>query len=352
MAEAADPRARADRLEARNRRLEALYETARDLGSSLGLDDILDRMLGRALDALDSGGGEVLIHDADENLLWVRASRGTGIPPTEAPAIPLGEGVCGWVGKSRKPLSLADVNADPRFAERSHERDTAGPVLCVPLIVRDRLVGVLKVSGRRGSDEYSFEDLDFLVTLGGQVALSIENSHLFEEALSLTYLDSLTRLYNHASFRNMLEREVDRAERYERPLSLVLIDVDEFKPYNDRFGHAAGSRALCTIARLICAQSRGSDIVSRYDGDQFAAILPETDAKQARAFADKVRESVDAHYFQGDAGDVAEHLTVSVGVAAYPQDAEKPVALLDLAEGALYASKFTGKNRVSTAEDI
>lgn len=352
MAEAADPRVRLARLEARNRRLEALYETARDLGSSLDLDAILDRVLGYALAALDSRSGEVLIHDADEEVLWVRASRGTDIPPGEAPGIPLGEGICGWVGRERRPLCLEDVNADARFARRSVEHGTAGAILCVPLVVRDRLVGVIKVSGIEGGATYTPDDIDLLTTLGAQIALAIENGHLFEEVVSHTYLDSLTHLYNHASFRNMLEREIDRAERYRRPVALVFFDLDEFKPYNDRYGHAAGNRALCTIARIICSQSRDSDVVSRYGGDQFAVILPETDTKRARTFAEKVRESVDAHYFPGEAGDVPEHLTVSVGVAAYPEDAVKSVALIDMAEGALYESKFAGKNRVSADEDI
>ncbi|MFQ5459141.1 MAG: diguanylate cyclase, partial [Myxococcota bacterium] len=322
------------------------------LADELEIDAFLDGALGRALEALEARRGEILIHDADEDQLWVRASRGTGVPPGEAPAIAMGEGICGWVGKARKPLCLADVNADPRFARREGERDTSGAVLCVPLLVRDRLVGVVKVSGTPPGNSFTHEDLDFLATLGAQIALVIENGHLFEEALSLSYLDPLTRLYNHASFRNMLEREVDRAERYGRSMTLVVIDIDEFKAYNDRYGHAAGNRALRTIGQLVCSQSRASDIVCRYGGDQFAAILPETDAKRARTFAEKVRESVDAHYFPGEAGDVAEHLTVSVGVAAYPEDAAKHVALLDMAEGALYESKFAGKNRVSAAEDI
>ena len=352
MAEAADPRVRLARLEARNRRLEALYETTRDLGSPRDLPTILDRVLGYAVKALDSRSGEVLIYDADEEVLWVRASRGSSIPPGEAPGIPLGEGICGWVGRERRPLRLEDVNADARFARRTVEHESAGAILCVPLVVRDRLLGVIKVSGAEGGAPYTPVDIDLLTMLGIPIALAIENEQLFEEAVSHAYLDSLTHLYNHASFRNMLEREFDRAERYGRPVALVFLDIDEFKPYNDRYGHEAGNRALCTIARIICSQSRDSDVVSRYGGDQFAAILPETDAKSARRFAEKVRESVDAHYFPGEAGDVSEHLTVSVGVAAYPEDAEKHVALIDMAEGALYESKFAGKNRVSAGEDI
>jgi diguanylate cyclase (GGDEF)-like protein len=205
----------------------------------------------------------------------------------------------------------------------------------------------MNVNNKQGGEAYTQDDLDLLMAIASQAAVAIENANLFEETLALTYLDSLTRLYNHPSFQKMLERDLDRAKRYSHPLSLVLIDIDDFKPYNDRYGHAAGETALRTISQLICAQSRSSDIVCRYGGDQFAVLLPETDSKNAKHFAEKVRESVDAHYFRGKAGDVAENLTVSVGVAAYPEDARSQVALVDLSSDALYEAKFSGKNTVS-----
>ena len=352
MAEIDELRRRMAGLEARNRRLEGLYEAARELGAAPDTATLLHSLLARAIRALDSACGAILLRDPDDDRLWVKASLGGPAPIGEQAAVPMGEAIAGWIGRERQPLRLEDVDADPRFAMRAEERGITGALLGAPLLSRDRLAGVIEIWGRHAEGGYTAEDLDVLLALGGILALAIDNTHLFEESLASSYLDSLTGLYNHATFQNLLERELDRAERYTRPLSLVLVDVDEFKPYNDRYGHPAGSKALRTIGQLICAQSRGSDVVGRYGGDQFAVLLPETDPKSALIFAEKVRASVDAHYFPGAAGDLAEHLTISIGVAAYPEDADSHVSLLDLAEGALFESKFAGKNRVSTVQDI
>ncbi len=352
MAEIDDLRGAMSRLEARNRRLEGLYEAARELGAAADTETVLHSLLARALRALDSGCGAILLLDPEDDKLWVKASLGGAAPIGEDGAIALGEGIAGWIGRERQALRLEDVNADQRFAMRDRERRITGPLLGAPLISRERLAGVIEIWGRHGEEGYAAEDLEILLALAGVLALAIDNTHLFEESLASSYLDSMTGLYNHATFQNLLERELDRAERYARPLSLLLVDIDEFKLYNDRYGHPAGSKAIRTIAQIICAQSRTSDIVSRYGGDQFAVLLPETDPKSALIFAEKVRASVDAHYFPGSAGDLAEHLTISLGVAAYPEDADSHVSLLDMAEGALFASKFAGKNRVSSAQDI
>ncbi len=352
MEEADALRQRIALLEERNRRLEVLYETALDLGGSLQLAEVLDRILTRTLEALRSEIGSVLILDPDEEVLWLRACRGLDIAPAEATGMLLGEGISGWVAQNRKPILVEDVEADPRFARRSRERYTTRSLISTPLLIHDRLIGVMNVNNKKGGEIYTQEDLHLLVAIASQAAVAIENANLYEETVALTYLDSLTRLYNHSSFQKMLEREMERSKRYQRPLSLVVIDIDDFKPYNDRYGHGTGEEALRTIAQLICAQSRSSDILSRYGGDQFAALLPETESKSANQFADKVRESVDAHYFRGEAGDVAEHLTVSAGVAAYPEHARSHVGLLDMALEALFEAKFAGKNTVRGPGDL
>ena len=345
--------ARIAALEERTRRLEVLYETARDLGGTLRLDDLLDRILARALDALRSEVGSILVVDEEDGeWLRLRISRGlVGVQP-ETIRVRIGQGISGWVAQHRQPLFVEDVEADPRFARRSDERYTTRSLVSAPLLARDRLIGVMNVNNKREGAPFTRDDLDLLVAIASQAAMAIANATLHEEALALAHLDPLTRLYNHGHFQRALDREMERAERYGRPLALVLIDIDDFKPYNDRYGHARGDEALKEVADLICAQSRLSDAVGRSGEDTFAAILPETDAKGAWIFAEKVRESVAAHPFPGAAGDLTETLTVSMGVAAYPEDARDRIDLYDIADSALYAAKFAGKNRVSGAEDI
>ena len=340
-------------LQERNRRLETLYETARDLGTPLRLDELLDRILARTLQALRADLGSILVVDnEDDKVLQLRVSRGLPVEPAEIVTIGVGEGISGWVAKQREPLLVQDVESDPRFARGDAENPMTGSFIAAPLLVRDRLFGVMSAGNKQGNAPFTAEDLDLLVAIAGQAAVAIANARFYGEALALTHLDPVTRLYNHGYFQRVLAREVERAERYERPLALVLIDVDDFKPYNDRYEHVSGDEALREIADLIHVQSRSSDIVARAGEDSFALILPETDYKGACLFAEKVRESIAAHPFPGPAGDIAVHLTVSIGVAGYPDDARDRTDLYDVADSALHASKFAGKNRVSGFEDI
>jgi two-component system, cell cycle response regulator len=161
----------------------------------------------------------------------------------------------------------------------------------------------------------------------------------------LANTDSLTGLYNRRSFQERLEQEVDRAMRYHRPLSLIMIDVDHFKRYNDTHGHLQGDRILVEVSHALKTLSRASDIVARYGGEEFALILPETDKVNAEIFGRRLREYVEQQPFPG-----AEHLptnalTISVGIASYtPPDTKE--ALIEAADIALYYAKREGRNCV------
>lgn len=345
--------ARIASLEERTRRLEVLYQTARDLSGTLRLDDLLNRILARTLDVLGSEIGSILVlDDDDETWLRMRVARGLDGVPAEDVRVRVGEGISGWVAEHRQPLLVEDVESDARFARRSAERYSTRSLVSAPLLARDRLIGVMNVNNKRDGGAFNREDLDLLVAVASQAAVAITNARLYEETLALAHLDPLTRLYNHGYFQRTLEQEMDRAERHNRSVTLVLIDVDEFKFYNDRYGHSRGDEVLKEVADLISAQSRSSDAVARTGEDAFAVILPETDYKQARVFAEKVRQSIAAHPFPGAAGDLTESLTVSVGVAAWPEDARSRIELYDVADSALHASKFGGKNCVSGIEDV
>ncbi len=344
--------ARIAQLEDRNRRLEILYETARDLSSTLQVGEVLDRLLDRTLQVLRESVGCILIHSETQGVLYLRSSRGLPWRRGGRFYMPLGEGISGWVGARREALMIPDVNADARFVLRGLERDIEGPVLSAPLLVRDSLIGVMTVSRGPGGEPHSHEDLELLEAIASHAAVEIENAKLHEETVALRYLDVVTRLCNYTTFQKTLLRELDRADRYGRSLSVVLMDLDDFKQYNDCHGHARGDEALQAAADLIVAQARSSDTVGRIGADEFGVILPESDTKSANLFADKVCESIAAHSFPGPAGDVPGRLTASIGVASFPFDARTAIDLLDIAESAVFESKFSGKNRVSGIEDL
>jgi len=162
----------------------------------------------------------------------------------------------------------------------------------------------------------------------------------------LSRKDGLTDLYNHRFFHQLLETEISRAERYGRVVSLIMIDIDNFKRYNDSHGHPAGDVALRQLARLLVESSRTCDYVARYGGEEFAIIVPEVGTDSARRMAERIRKLVDESAFAGEDVMAGGSLTISLGVATYPIQAAGKCEIIENADKALYAAKSQGRNRV------
>ncbi len=175
-------------------------------------------------------------------------------------------------------------------------------------------------------------------------------THATRRALKLlreqTRIDDLTGLATHGAFKERLEREFQRASRYRRPLSLLMVDVDYFKHYNDHFGHPAGDRLLRRVGRMVAGELRRVDFGARYGGDEFSVILPETPKTAATVVAERIRRAIEKHPFLHRESQPLGRVTVSVGVATYPEDAAAGVKLVEAADRALYQAKTEGRNRV------
>jgi diguanylate cyclase (GGDEF)-like protein len=167
-----------------------------------------------------------------------------------------------------------------------------------------------------------------------------------EKVENFSKVDWLTGLYNMRHFDILSAQELARAERYTRPLSLLLLDSDHLKVVNDSYGHQMGDQLIADVARIVSQQARASDTVIRYGGDEFIVLLPETDSVGARFLAERIRQAVEGHLL--DAGGRPVGTTVSIGIAAFPRDAQDAIGLLARADAALYTSKETGRNRVTT----
>jgi len=183
---------------------------------------------------------------------------------------------------------------------------------------------------------------------GAVLHIRIQKVLEYTRTRRLASTDGLTELYNHRTFQERLAQEVDRANRYGRPLSLVMVDVDHFKTYNDTYGHPQGDILLRELARLLREASRTSDVVARYGGEEFALILPETDIVNAQKIGRRLREQVERHAFPGEERLPSGVLTISLGVATHTPAGTKE-ALLQNADAALYNAKRSGRNRVCVA---
>ncbi len=216
--------------------------------------------------------------------------------------------------------------------------------LLVPLIYQRRPIGLLKLFSKR-PHQYAEEDIERIEAIGRVLARSIENAKIHSLMRRMATVDGLTNVYNHRFFTEQVVREFKRAHRYSNKLSILMIDIDFFKNYNDSNGHLQGDDVLSRVAKLLTTNVREVDLVCRYGGEEFVVILPETDMDQARIVAEKVRRAVADHPFKMENRQPGGNLTISIGLASSTPDLENPTELVNRADVALYRAKKLGRNR-------
>ena len=207
----------------------------------------------------------------------------------------------------------------------------------------DRSIGLIAALDRAGR-EFTGRELSLLAHFARHAGLIIENAQLYSRAEHLAQHDGLTDLFNHRAFVETLGTEIDRARRIDGPVSLIMADIDNFKRYNDAHGHPQGDRLLRHIARILRENTRQRDIVARYGGEEFVIILPVTGRYGARRVAESIRAAVERAPFEGE--DKSGPVTITLGVAVFPEDAASAEQLIQRADDALYRGKSQGKNRV------
>jgi diguanylate cyclase (GGDEF)-like protein len=237
-----------------------------------------------------------------------------------------------------RAVELSYLYGEERAAGAVHE------ALGVPLVGRNGRIGWLGVFSRDPEVRFGDDDVRRLEELGERVAPAIENARRFREARQLADLDSLTGLHNRRYFYETLAREVDRAQRYQRRLSLVIVDVDGFKEINDRIGHLAGDAVLAEIADRIRQVVRSADIPCRVGGDEFAVIVPEVEVGQARRLVGRIQRAVSAQPIAR-----AGRVLVSAGIADI-QPNDSPTTLFERGDESLYAAKHAQKGGLSAAD--
>jgi diguanylate cyclase (GGDEF)-like protein len=216
----------------------------------------------------------------------------------------------------------------------------------VPLSVQEKIIGILSLRVQAPIG-HTVEYLPYIV--GNLAALALDNASQHRHTRMLALTDGLTGLLNHRAFLDRLHQEFDRSRRYNSILSLILLDVDNFKAVNDTYGHLQGDIVLEGVAHILRNTSRESDVLGRYGGEEFVALLPETNPSQALLKAERIRKAIASRPFQLNR--CAVQVTVSLGVATWPDhQVHVPEDLIRHADAALYRSKSLGKNRASLAE--
>jgi len=214
----------------------------------------------------------------------------------------------------------------------------------VPMQAKDKVIGVILADNPFNKKPITKDDMRMLIMLANQAGLAIENSVLYEQTLVRSHTDSLTGLWNHGYFQSRLHTELERAKINNGALSIAMIDIDDFKIYNDTLGHQLGDQILKELAKIIKDYSRNMDYVCRYGGEEFAIIMSSTNKKEAFSITEKLREAIERHPFPHEEILPNKRLTVSIGIAAYPEDATSASGLINYSDKLLYEAKNKGKN--------
>ncbi len=324
------------------------HEFFKALTSFNSVDDVTSLTVDGANGILGAEISCVYLLDSERWTLRLRASQGR---PEDyfVPEVPVSETMLGEAFGTGL-VQEAEIEAGSPSALWVRHPDALRSHVGVSLRTGDSVFGVLAL-GSSTPRELSPQEIDRLGVVCNQASLALQNALLHEELERLSVTDRLTDLYNHGYFQQRLEEEVGRASRFGHPLSLIMIDIDDFKSFNDMCGHPRGDKVLQCVSDTIRANLRDIDVAARYGGEEFVVALPETDTAGAESVAERIRQGVAALPFATVEGADPVHKTISVGVATYPTHARTQSRLIEAADRAMYVAKQEGKNavRVSSA---
>jgi diguanylate cyclase (GGDEF)-like protein len=335
-----------EELESRLAEIFFTHEFFKALTSFTSVDDVTSLIVDGANGIL---GAEISCVYLLENESWtlnLRASQGR---PEDyfLPRVPVSETMLGRAFGGGL-VQEADIPRGATSAMWVADPDDLASHVGIPLRTGDSIFGVL-ATGSATPREFTPAELERLTVISNQASLALQNALLHEELERLSVTDRLTELYNHGYFQQRLEEELGRAGRFGHTLSLIMIDIDDFKEFNDTYGHPRGDRVLHQVSDTIKANLREMDVAARYGGEEFVVVLPETDTEGAAAVAERIRAGVEALEFATAEGAAPVHKTVSVGVATYPLHATAQNRFVEAADKAMYAAKHAGKNAVRVA---
>jgi diguanylate cyclase (GGDEF)-like protein len=315
-------------LEHQRRESQQLEEIARALSASLELDRVLERILNATRELVEGDGAGVWLLRTDGRAELARTTGSTVL--SVGLVVPVPEALHRTLRTRTSPLILDREAAASFLPPEVVDHFSAESAIVVPLLSEGELIGALTVSQKKAR-RYAARDIRLLERLGFHAAIAVANARLHEQVRLLSLTDPLTGLPNRRHMDIYLEKEFAAAERG-RALAVVLFDLDQFKAYNDTAGHQAGDEALCRFAAILAGQTRAMNLVARYGGDEFIAILSDTDTEGARGLVGRVMNEVRADSILADIG-------TSYGLAAYADGMLGPDDLVRSADAALYDAK-------------
>ena len=332
-----------ERLREREEELSVINRCSAIITSNLNIQEIYDRFIMALKKVIDISWSSItLIEESRLNILALYSEIGS--PWKLGEKIPLKNTGTEWVAINQQALLESDLSRSGQFiTAKNHYRQGVRTIAYLPLIAKGVIIGSFIVASRE-PNAYSQRHMTILEQLASQIAMSIENSRLYAEAEEKARVDDLTRLLNRRSLDELMSSEINRHSRYGSVFSLIILDLDGFKAFNDNYGHLAGDKMLREIGGVLQATVRNTDRAFRYGGDEFAILMPNTPIDAATQVADRVRRQIAA---RAKAGPVT--ITTSLGLANWPADGVTAEEIVAAADTALYRAKREGGNRTFCA---
>jgi len=323
--------------------LSLLYSIGKAMNYISDLKNLLQYILSQAIEITSAEKGSIMLYNLETDRLNIRVLAGLEDTKDQEEvnnneircrSFKPGEGIAGRVFMTAQPMIVNNIREDDLFikSETSYVRSIA----CIPMVVYSDVVGVINVTNKKDGKEFTEEDVEMLKAVADQAAVAVNKAQLWDMAVT----DSLTGLYVRRYFMVKLQEEIHRAERYNKPLSVVMVDLDRFKKINDTYGHDAGDRALKTISQFFQKNIRDIDAIGRYGGEEFVMLIPDADKKAAFCLAERLRKELAKVKLED-----LPPITISLGIATYPSDGTEIDELIKKADAAMYEAKRKGRNR-------
>jgi diguanylate cyclase (GGDEF)-like protein/PAS domain S-box-containing protein len=333
----------ADLLSRRTREQAMLLQVQRELLAQLEQPRSLELIVEKARDLLNASDCTLYLLGEDNVTLTPVASSGEYTEQVMAMTLQVGEGLTGWVVEHGIPQRIDHALEDPRIVQVGGTPVDDESLLCAPLQIGDRISGALLLGGMPG--HFNDDDLDMLVALAQVASLAVANTQLFSEIQRMAIVDGLTGAYNRNFFDSQLRNEISRAKRLDYPLGLLIVDVDDLKMVNDRYGHLAGDQLLKGVVKVLQRNIRETDWVARYGGDEFSVVLPGCSPSELLSIGEKLQQAMRDTSIELMNGKTLR-IKVSIGGASYPDYVDDVGDLVREADEAELEAKQAGGDKI------
>lgn len=329
-----------------------LYSLNKNLNLSIQLEDLLNTTINFLKDSLRIDEFCFMLLDNNRKVLKVWTADKATFEVAKDVTFNIGEGISGIVVQTGEPIMIQDVSKDSRFLYYKSKLTNIGSFLSIPLKLSDnRIIGVLNIH-KKEINAFKTDDRIFFSIIAQNLANAIERARLYEKVQKEAMHDDLTGLFTRRYFFENCYREFSESVRFGKTFSIIIADIDHFKYFNDNYGHPAGDAILKELASILRTNVRHSDIVCRYGGEEFAILLPNTGKDGAVFTADKLRTLVETNLAEINKSKYIGKITITAGVATYPDDGNTVDEIISKADKFLYIGKVRGRNTVVNSTPV